>query len=96
MKSLHERFKEYDREFLKFERIESPLNNRPDLCAFLMLDKLIPGGTGDIIASAEHDEFYLNFDCDAFNSAVTDEQLRDLVRCGIRYDAEYDSLCMFA
>lgn len=92
---LHDRFEQFEAEFLKFDRIENPRTNRPDLHAFLMLDEIQPGKR-DLISAAEHDEFYLSIEIDDFAEVVTDEQIRDLHRCGVRYDSECDCLCMFA
>lgn len=92
--TLSERFDQYDDEFLEFKRIKNPLSARPDLCAFLILDVFFPGKR-DIISGAEHDEIYLEIDCEKFDAVVTDTVLRDLVRCGIRYDKGVDSLCMY-
>lgn len=92
---LHERFEQIDDEYLKFDRVETKFSNRPDLHAFILLDKLVPGDR-DLISCAEHDEFFFDIDPDTLNGVVTDEQLVELVRCGVRYDASNDSLCMFA
>ena len=79
-------------EFLKFERIEAPRHRRPDICAFLMLDE-IQSGDRDMVSDARHDEVYLDFDVDASADKLTPEILRDLSRCGVRY--EDGSFCMF-
>lgn len=92
---LHERFKQFEGEFLKFDLVENKLSKRPDLHAFILLDSLVPG-QNDLISCAEHDEFFLSIDPDTLDEAATDEQLRELVRCGVRYDAHLDCLCMFA
>ena len=92
---LQTTFEKFEDEYIKFERIESPRHPRPDVCAFLMLHDLVPG-TGDIITAAEHDEFYLVIDVEKLAEAATEEQIRDLVRCGVRYAREYDCLAMFA
>lgn len=92
--------------FLKFEEIKEPRHPRPDLCAFLMLHDLAPcvsdensikNGFGmmDMVAAAEHDEIWLSVDVDALASNVTEEQIVDLQRCGVRYDDDNDSLAMF-
>lgn len=39
-------------EYLKFDRVEPKLSRRPDLHAFLLLDRLVPG-IRDIIGCAE-------------------------------------------
>ena len=42
-------YEKHDKEYGKFERIENPPSNHPDLCAFLLLDKLFPAKQGKII-----------------------------------------------
>lgn len=81
-------------EFLKFDRVQTKLSSRPDLHAFILLNSLIPG-TSDIVASAHHDEIYLDIEGDDLAPLITKEQLIDLIRCGVRYDEENESLCMF-
>lgn len=80
------------------ERIEKPLHRRPDLCAFLMLDSVSDESAvgRDLISAAEHDVIFLDVDPDAIAAKLSDDQLRDLVRCGIRYDSDNDYLSMFA
>lgn len=85
---------DYEHEFLKFERVENKASQRPDLHAFLLLDKLVPG-TRDIISSAEHDEFYLEIDLDALCAVITEEQVVELRRCGVSLNTGYDYLYMF-
>ena len=87
-------FEREDDEFLKFRRIESPRNGRPDLHAFLLLDELLPGNT-DIVAAAEHDEIYLEVNVEKLSAVITEEHIVELRRCGVRYCGEYDCLCMF-
>lgn len=82
-------------EYLKFDRIEKPRHARRDLSAFLLLAELVPG-TKPIVACAEHDEFHLETDCDALARAASQEQIVELVRCGVRYSGEYDCLSMFS
>jgi hypothetical protein len=79
----------------EFDKVENPPCKRADLSAFIMLDRLQPGGA-DIISASEHDEFFLSTDCDELAKVVTLEIVRDLARCGIRYSADFDCLCMFA
>jgi hypothetical protein len=86
-------FDEFKDEFLKFERVKDKLSQRPDLHAFILLDKLLPG-TGDMVAGADHDEIYLSPDPEELAKVATKDQLRDLHRCGVRADG--NGLCMFA
>jgi len=87
-------FERYDDEYLKFQRIQNPMHRRPDLCAFLMLDVLFPT-EADMVAAAEHDELYLEVPGEAFRSVASDELIRDLVRCGVRYAEDHDCLVMW-
>lgn len=91
MKSL---FDEYDHEYLQFDCVEPKLSTRPDLHAFLLLDRLVPG-TEDIVAAAEHDEIWLNIDCKKLREVITEGDIVTLTRCGIRYDSDNDSLASF-
>lgn len=92
--TIKERFDQFEKELLKFDRIEHKLNTRPDLHAFLLLDSMFSDDS-DMVASATHDQIWLAVGGDAFESVVTDEQIRDLARCGIFWDDEVDSLSLF-
>lgn len=83
-------------DYLKFERVENKFSERPDIHALILLDKLQPRPGRDIISGAEHDIFYLGIDAEKLNEIVTDDQLRDLIRCGVHYDRDGDGLAMFA
>ena len=93
---LNEVFEKYNDDYLKFERVENKLHARPDLCAFLLIDKLLPNNGSDIVCAAEHDEIYLDADCEKLAEVATEEDILTLTRCGVRYDSEFDSLVMFA
>ena len=83
-------------EFLKFDRIQNKLHPRPDVCAFLFLDKLVPPVEGiDMVSGSKHDEIWLDVNCDKLSMVATEEDIVTLVRCGVRYDSEYHSLAMF-
>jgi len=88
-------FEKYQGLYGEHEGIESGrrLHARPDLNAFLLLDRLVPGEC-DMVCSAEHDEIYLDVDPEALARVATEEDIADLVRCGVRFHD--DSLCMFA
>ena len=93
MTDLHETFEKYNEDFLKFERVVNPPSTRPDLCAFLLLSQLFPDTT-DIISAAEHDQIYLDVDCEQLDK-FSEETILTLTRCGVFYDTEVDSLSMF-
>lgn len=96
--TLEERFEQFQDDFLKFEKIESPLHRRPDLCAFLLLDSLSnPSDAGrDMVSAAEHDVIYMDVDVEELAAKITDDQVLVLVRCGVSYDSDNDGLMMFA
>lgn len=91
---LEETFDKFEEEYLQFNRIEKPLHRRPDLCAFLLLDRLVPG-TGDMVSDVTHDEIWLDVDCDQLADVATEEDIMTLVRCGVMYDDKAEALSMF-
>lgn len=94
MINVEELFDKYDEEYLEFERIEDPLHPRPDVCAFLLLHRLLPKNR-DMVSAAEHDKIWLDVDPEALAEVATEEDIRTLVRCGVMYELKYDSLSMF-
>ncbi len=94
IKDLKAAFEKVEDEYIEFERIENPICKRPDICAFLLLEKLAPG-SGDMIYAAGHDELYLSTSVEDFANAATEEDVLFLTRCGVRFDAENDSFTMF-
>lgn len=90
-------FEAHNDEFLKYERVkpERRLHARPDLNAFLLLDKLVPGDT-DLISAAMHDEIFFGVEPYQVMKAASEEDLLDLIRCGFRLPKGTDSLGMFA
>ena len=87
-------FEKYDDEYLDFDRVENKRSKRPDLHAFLLLDEISPS-TRDIVSCAEHDEIWLDVDLEQLSKRATEAQVLELVRCGVRYDDDVDSLAMF-
>lgn len=98
MKSIHGRFEELEKEFLKHDRIPDtyPMREVPDLCAMLLMQKLAPLKPGeDAVCSSAHDEIFFAFDPIEVNEKASDEDVRTLVRCGIMYDRQYDCFASF-
>lgn len=91
---IHQFFDDHKDEFLKFDRVTDKTSQRPDIHAFRLLDRLVPGN-GYMVSAAEHDEIYLAVYVEALVAAATERQLIELHRCGVRYDSEFDSFCMF-
>ncbi len=90
-------FTKYQNEYHKFEKIKFPICNRPDLCAFILLDKLLPNTkdkTTDMINSVEHDKLYLDIDCEKLAEIISENDIIYLIRCGIIYDEQYQCLEM--
>ena len=95
MIDIKEVFYKYDDCYLEFDMVGDKLSKRPDLCAFMLIDSLLPDSCCDIVSAAEHDEIYLDVDIDVLAKLATEEDIQTLVRCGVRYDEGYGCLCMF-
>lgn len=95
--NLQEEFDKYGLdEYHSFERIENKLSNCPDIHAFILLNRLVPTvGNGDIISGADHDIIYLNVDLDKLAEVVKPEEVLELVRCGVWYNTDCESLSMW-
>lgn len=97
VKEMIEKFDEFSESFdksMEFDAIENPLHPAKDICGLLMLAALLPGARYGI-AGADHDVIYLEADVDKLAKVATPEIIRDLVRCGIVWSDEYDSLIKF-
>jgi len=96
MIDLQEVWDKYDDEYLNFKVVSNPLHNRPDIAAFLLLDKLIPENFDgkDMVCGASHDEIFLDTDVEELAKVATEEDVLTLVRCGVKLiDGDY--LAMF-
>ena len=86
---LEEMFEKYEDDYLEFEKVENPEHHRPDICAFIFLDKLVPG-KGDIIAGAGHDIVHLEpSNIEELAKVATEEDILKLRRCGIHLEDGY-------
>lgn len=94
VKELLALFKKHNDEFLEFENVEHKRSTRKDIHAFILLDELVPG-TDDIVSAATHDEIFLAVGVEALAEKATEEQVVDLIRCGIRIDDHEEGLAMF-
>ena len=86
-------FQKHSDEYLKFENVLLRLSLVPDLCAFLILESIAHTAT-HIVVCAEHDEIWLSHDPEIVAANATEEQLIDLLRCGVLWDASTDSFRM--
>jgi hypothetical protein len=57
------------------------------------LNELFPNNRS-IVSAANHDEIWLDISSENIEK-LTDNNILELVRCGVRYGSENDSLCMF-
>lgn len=78
-----------------FDRVTEKSSKRHDLHAFILLDKLVPGHSQPIIGAAAHDEIFLHVDANRLASVITEDLVIELLRCGVFFDPECDSLAMF-
>lgn len=83
-----------DEEHCKFDRVQGKKSGRGDLHAFMLLDRLLPGRQ-DIIGCAEHDQVWLSVDADDLAKVCTEDDVIELLRCGVTYDEDTQSLHMF-
>ncbi len=86
--------KKHKNEYIEFDRVKKKYSNRHDVSAFILLDKLAPGGQ-DLIMGSNNEKIWLNVNINRMLANATDEQLIDLRRCGVFYDKSNDSLAMF-
>ena len=92
MINLEELFEKHKDEYLQFDRIEKKFHRRMDIHAFILLDRLVPN-VRDMVDGAEHDKIYLDVNPEDIVEVVTEEQVIELIRCGVRLDD--DQFTMF-
>lgn len=95
-KKLISLFDKYSEEvsLCAFDDVENKYSNRSDLHAFILLDKIIPSNH-NIICSAQHKEIFLECKIKELAKVITEEQIKELVACGVSYDSSRDCLYMF-
>ena len=91
---LYERFEKFNDEFIKFDRIKNKRSLKKDMHAFLLLEELFPESEEEMVAAASHDIVYLSIEEDMLEK-LTDDNIIELIRCGIGYNEENDCLYMF-
>lgn len=95
MTNTKELFDKNEGEFLKFDLIEHQRSGRRDMHAFMLLDELDPDGGANIIGAAEHDEIWIDVSPHTLD-CLTEPQIIELVRCGVMFDDDTESLHMYA
>lgn len=96
VEELEALFEKHRNEYLKFDRVTDKPHRRPDVCAFILLDKIIGGADAwDMVVSSEHDEIYLDGEIEDIAKVITEEQVIDLIRCGTHFANDVQCLAMF-
>lgn len=99
LEELLDLFDQHSDLYLKTEGIkdERKLHPRRDLHAFLLLDKLHEGDGKNLnaVASAGHEEIWLQVAPEEIAANAVEEDITDLIRCGVRYDRSYSCFAMF-
>jgi len=85
----------HDEEYHNFKRIENKICESSDLSAFMMIHKFMINKRSDLIISSEHDEIFLPCLDELNLEKIKEEDIIYLIRCGVRYDDDYDCLAMF-
>jgi len=93
--SVLEIFEKHNDEYMKFEKIPQSKRDkfktkRSDLFAFLMLDKLFPNKK-DIIKYVYYEIIFLNITKEEIETLQEDDII-ELIRCGVCFNTEYDYL----
>jgi hypothetical protein len=94
---MTELFKKYGdsvsyNDFEKFEKIDKK-SKRKDLHAFLLLDEILGDScSDDMVSEAEHDQIYLGVDMELLAEKITEEQVKELVICGVFISEGYLSM----
>lgn len=94
MKNLKKLFEKHEDESCEFDRITHPISQRPEICGFLLLDKLVPQ-KGSLIDFTDGHEIKLDVDLKKLNEVITEGDVITLLRCGIDYNPDEKHLYMF-
>lgn len=97
IQELHDLFEKHAEELSHYDRVEGLLKmTRPDVQAFLLLERLCPSETGGrMVEVSEHDEIWLGVDVKELAAVCREEDVILLLRCGITLDPDINSLHMF-
>ena len=86
-----------ERDIFEFDKIKDAPSKRRDLCALMLLDRLVPWSDGGnkIVSAAEHDQVWIDVDLAKLAKVITPEDVTYLCRCGVFVEEENESLSMF-
>ena len=88
LKELSELWEECEEHQSDHERPANSYFAADDLNAFMLLWKLSEGPKKDVIADASHDQIWLSFDPERVAKVITQDQVEELVACGVHLDVE--------
>lgn len=90
-------FEKQNKEYLQFANVIVRFCNRPDLHAMILLNEIADDDCSDIVCRAPdtYNEFAFRLDVDNIAANITEEQIIDLIRCGVMYDKQHNILTMF-
>ena len=88
---LEELFEKHSEdEYLEFERIQNPKHTRRDICAMLIIHEIQSRNESQrqdtMISWAGHEEIYLDVNVEEISEYITEEEIIDLIRCGVRLE----------
>lgn len=86
--NLKEIFEKYGDEWDRFDRIETKFSKRPIINALILLDKIYPDNKNIGFYSTEGDVL-INIDDEKLEEVATEQDIIDLMRCGIHYHGGY-------
>lgn len=89
--SIKDKFRLYEDEFLKFDRVINKRHHIPLIHALLLLTELFPEKKYIFNGIADDDIVYLYFDL----TGLSDDLLIELMRCGIDYDEVYEQVFIY-
>lgn len=81
-------YNKYSSQRDKFDLIENKFSNRPLIHALILLDHIYPNSNSDndnIRFFASDGDIFLTIDRDKLEKVITEEQVIDLIRCGLGY-----------
>jgi hypothetical protein len=85
-------FEKHDDEHGRFERVpaERRLSQRSELHAMILLDRLVPGDSEMIISPHYDGGSILDIDLSRLAASANEQDLLDLIRCGVGIANEMD------
>jgi hypothetical protein len=92
--TFNEAWEKYESLDGRFDLVTNRLSSRSDMHAFMLLDRLVPG-TFCLLQWANVDQVWFEVAVGRVEEAATEEELRDLICCGVFYDARMNALSLF-